>query len=79
MPLDKDVDLNELARRTEGYTGADIAAVCREAAMSALRDNINADKIPARHFFQALEKVKPSLNDEQKRFYKKVREEMSSR
>ncbi|MEM7816555.1 MAG: AAA family ATPase, partial [Candidatus Aenigmatarchaeota archaeon] len=37
MPLDKSVDIDKLAERTYGYVGADIAAVCKEAAMHALR------------------------------------------
>ncbi|MFP3073992.1 MAG: AAA family ATPase, partial [Caldivirga sp.] len=37
MPLEKDVDLRKLAEITYGYTGADIAALAREAAMKALR------------------------------------------
>jgi hypothetical protein len=41
MPL-KDVDLKELATKTEGFSGADIEALCREAAMFALRENIKA-------------------------------------
>ncbi|HEX6797541.1 MAG TPA: CDC48 family AAA ATPase [Ktedonobacterales bacterium] len=37
MPLDADVDLAELARITPGFVGADLAALCREAAMASLR------------------------------------------
>jgi transitional endoplasmic reticulum ATPase len=37
MPLTEDVSLTQLARVTHGYVGADLAALCREAAMSALR------------------------------------------
>lgn len=37
MPLSADVDLNEIARITPGFVGADLAALCRESAMSALR------------------------------------------
>lgn len=37
MPLDESTDLDELSERTYGFVGADIAAVCREAAMNALR------------------------------------------
>ncbi len=40
MNLDEDVNLEELAKKTEGYTGADIEAVCREAAMLAVREAI---------------------------------------
>jgi len=42
MPLAKDVKNDELVLKTEGYVGADIEAVCREAAMLALRDDMNA-------------------------------------
>ena len=37
MPIAPDVDLDELARRTFGFVGADIAALCREAALEAVR------------------------------------------
>jgi transitional endoplasmic reticulum ATPase len=37
MPLGDDVDLSYLADVTHGYVGADLAALCREAAMSAIR------------------------------------------
>ncbi len=40
MPLAGDVDLRELAKRTEGYTGADIEAMCMEAGLAALRENL---------------------------------------
>lgn len=45
MPLADDVDLQRLAKNTEGYVGSDIEAVSREAVMLALRDNLQADKI----------------------------------
>ncbi|MGB9674999.1 MAG: CDC48 family AAA ATPase [Candidatus Nanoarchaeia archaeon] len=61
MPLDKTVSLSELAKRTEGYSGADIEAICREAAFFALRENIDAKVVAIEHFEKALEKVKPSL------------------
>ncbi|MBT6726935.1 MAG: AAA family ATPase [Deltaproteobacteria bacterium] len=37
MPLTKGVDLDDMARRTHGFVGADLAALCREAALQALR------------------------------------------
>ena len=62
MPLAKDVDLKKLAKNTEGYVGADIEAVCREAAMLTLRNNLEANEIPYKYFKDAIEKVKPGNN-----------------
>jgi len=59
MPLADDVDLEKLAEKTEGYVGADIEAVCREAAMLTLRDNMEAEEVSMKYFLEAMEKVKP--------------------
>jgi transitional endoplasmic reticulum ATPase len=59
MPLADDVDLEKLAEKTEGYVGADIEAVCREAAMLTLRDNMDAEEVSMKYFLEAMEKVKP--------------------
>ncbi|MEM1943236.1 MAG: CDC48 family AAA ATPase [Candidatus Caldarchaeum sp.] len=72
MPLDADVDLESLASITEGYTGADIEAVVREAAMLAARENINAQKVSMAHFEKALLKIKPSVGVEEKAEYEKI-------
>jgi SpoVK/Ycf46/Vps4 family AAA+-type ATPase/intein/homing endonuclease len=71
MPLAKDVDLRELAKKTEGYSGADIEAVCREAAMNALRENMNAKEVKAKHFEEALKKVTPSISKDMMAYYQK--------
>ncbi len=72
MPLAEDVDLEELARRTEGYTGADIAAVCREAAMIALREKLEVRPVQMKHFLKALETIPPSLTEEDIRRYEEM-------
>ena len=64
MPLKKDVDLKEIASKTEGYVGADIEAVCREAAMLTLRKDLNAKDVGMESFEEALKKVKPSVTKE---------------
>ncbi|MGC9090800.1 MAG: CDC48 family AAA ATPase [Fervidicoccaceae archaeon] len=69
MPLAKDVDLYKLAEITEGYTGADIEALVREAGLRALREDINAREIMMRHFEDALQIVKPSINKQMVEFY----------
>ena len=62
MPLASDVDLKKLAKSTEGYVGADIEAVCREAAMLTLRNDMESSEIPNKYFKEAIEKVKPANN-----------------
>lgn len=61
--------IRELARRTEGYTGADLAALVKEAAMLALRETIEeklstAKPVDVKHFEEALKVVQPSLTRE---------------
>ncbi len=62
MPLE-DVDLGWLASVTDGYVGADLAALCREAGLCAYRENKDADRITAAHFARALERVGPSVDE----------------
>lgn len=78
-PLAKDVNIDELAEKTEGYTGADIAAVCNEAVMAAIREYIEKGgkmdkeeikklKIRKKHFEEALKNVKPLAKEELQRY-----------
>ncbi len=60
MPL-KDVDLKDLATKTEGFSGADLEALCREAGMSALRENIKAKEVREKHFNDAFKRISPSI------------------
>ena len=64
MPLKDDVDLEKLAKNTDGYVGADIESVCREAAMLTLRNDLEAKEIPYKYFKEAIEKVKPGHKGE---------------
>ena len=85
-PLADDVDLDELAEAAEGYVGADIEAVCREASMAATREFINsvgpeeaADsvgnvRVNREHFEQALEEVNPSVTAETRERYEEIEE-----
>ena len=63
MKLDTDVDLSQLANDLEGYVGADIAAICREAVMIALREDLKTELIVLRHFQEAKIAVHPSINE----------------
>ena len=62
MPLAKDISLDDLAEKTIGYSGADLQAVCREAGMISLRNDINAKEVSTSGFNDALDKIKPSLS-----------------
>jgi transitional endoplasmic reticulum ATPase len=85
-PLADDVDLDSIARRTEGYVGADIEAVTREAAMAASREFVNSVskeeigesvgnvRITMDHFEHALDEVGPSVNDRTRERYDQIEE-----
>ena len=72
MPLNKDVDIKELAKKTVGYTGADLEALVREAALLSLRESIDSKQVTKKHFEEALKKVKPSVNKSTIEIYKKI-------
>jgi transitional endoplasmic reticulum ATPase len=74
MPLDKDVNLNNLAEETEGFVGADLESLAREAAMLALRENIESKIVKKKHFDLAMEKVRPSVSKNDIQRYKKIEE-----
>ena len=64
MPLASDVDLEVLADKTEGFVGADIEAVCREAVMLTLREDLESEEVYMSEFETAMKKVKPTKENE---------------
>lgn len=76
MPLDG-VNIKELAEKTEGYTGADIELLCREAGLRALRKDMEADKVTIEHFNEAMRSIKPSLDDETIKYYERIGKELA--
>jgi transitional endoplasmic reticulum ATPase len=65
MPLANDVSLKLVAQITEGYSGADLENVCREAGMQAIREKMeDIDKIEYKHFELALSKITSTLPTE---------------
>jgi transitional endoplasmic reticulum ATPase len=75
MPLAKDVDVEDLAKRTEGFSGADIEGLTREAAMVALRRSKTSKEVTAADFEKALSKAKPSIEEPELKKYKEFMEE----
>lgn len=77
-PLAADVDLSELARRTEDYSGADLAALCYEASMILIRGAGKEHKsICGADFMSAMEKVKPSITPEDRLYFDEMKERFS--
>lgn len=77
MPI-KGITPKELASMAEGYAGADIEAVCREAAIISLREDLKSKEINKKHFEEALQKVRPSVTQEIEKAYKELREHFST-
>ena len=71
---EKEEFLKEFAKQTEGYTGADLEAVAREAAYFALREDITSKQVNKKNFVEALKKVKPSVNKSTLDLYRKIEE-----
>ncbi|MCK4718912.1 MAG: AAA family ATPase, partial [Thermoplasmata archaeon] len=76
MPLDKDVDLDALAHAAEGYVGADIEGLCREAAMVAIRENKEAKKVCQKHFQEALCIISSSVSEETIKYYESIKSQL---
>ncbi len=74
-PLAKDVDIEKIAELIEGYVGADIGSLCREATMLALRENKEAKEVRKKHFDEAMRKVKASVSKDAMERYKRVEQE----
>lgn len=78
MPLG-DVDLAAIAAMTDGYVGADLAAVCREAGLAAYREDPDADWVLMRHFESALKAVGPSVTQDMMEGYENLGKSMRKR
>jgi transitional endoplasmic reticulum ATPase len=65
VPFADDVDLGEVADELWLYSAADCAALVREAALTAMRESLDASIVTASHVAQAMERVRPSLDPEQ--------------
>jgi len=72
MPLAKDVNVNRIIEQTEGYVGADIESLVREAAMLSLRDNIDSKEVSMKYFEDAMKKVGASVTKSDMDRYRKI-------
>ena len=88
-PLGEDVKLDDLAKRTEGYTGADIASICNTAVMLSIKEHIGKAKdaedakkkaktlkVARRHYDEAMQKVKP-ISSQELRMYERFSQQFA--
>jgi transitional endoplasmic reticulum ATPase len=75
MPL-KDVPIDELAKLTEGYSGADIEGICREAGVMALRKDMDSDKVTMANFEEAMKLIRPSMDEGTVKYYERISREL---
>ena len=76
MPLSSDVNLKEIAVATQNYSGADLAALCREAAVNAMQNNMA--KISSADFAAGLKQIRPSITNEVEAWYEKIKDGVSN-
>lgn len=72
MPLEEDVDLDEMAARTERFTGADLEDLVRRAGLYALRQALDVQRVSMRHFEQALTDTRASVTPEMEKEYETI-------
>ncbi len=70
MPLASDVSIEQLTATTRYYSGADIEALCREAAMVTLRRDIKSKTVTMKDFQEAMNRIGPSITPDMEKWYK---------
>ncbi len=70
MPITNDVKLESIAKATNGYTGADLSMLCREAAINAI--NRDSKEVTMQDFEFALKRVRPSITDDIDKWYNNI-------
>ena len=76
MPINADVDLNQLTTMTKYYSGADIESLCREAAMHSLRRDVNSNQITMKDFLDAMKEMGPSITPDMEKWYKSFMQQL---
>jgi transitional endoplasmic reticulum ATPase len=74
-PLSPDVSLRELAEISEGYVGSDLESITREAAIQALREDDDAEEVGMKHFRQAIDNVRPTVDDDIREYFEQMEDQ----
>eukprot|EP00002_Diphylleia_rotans_P034388 TRINITY_DN7375_c0_g1_i7.p1 TRINITY_DN7375_c0_g1~~TRINITY_DN7375_c0_g1_i7.p1 ORF type:complete len:640 (+),score=119.74 TRINITY_DN7375_c0_g1_i7:611-2530(+) len=76
-PVCGDVDLDVICSKMHGFSGAEVTSVCREAAMSALEESLDAKEVEMRHFENALSRVRPAIDEGMLRYFEEYQSRTS--
>ena len=76
MPLERGTDLEKIAELTDGYVGADLENLCREAGMMAYRSNNDATTVSQANFIDAMKSIRPSVDADVIKFYENLSQNM---
>jgi transitional endoplasmic reticulum ATPase len=75
MKLDKSVSVKDLAKKTNGFSGADLSGLVRETALLVLQqNNLKVAPLTAKHFEEVLKKIKPTIDEQTSDAYSKFAE-----
>ena len=69
IKVEKDIDWMEISKMMNFFSGADIAKVAREAGIMAIEDDVNVNEIGKKYIIQAIQSVKPVINEEMIKFF----------
>ena len=69
MSVGEDLNIDQLVSKSEGYSGAEICAVTKEAGLAALREDMEARSVSQRHFDLVFDNLKPRTSEEAVKFY----------
>ncbi len=69
MPLDESVSLDDISKSMDGYSGADIDSLVREAGLNALRRDPEVDSVITQDFDSAMNEIAPSITPEMVNWY----------
>lgn len=67
--MNTSVDLEDLARRTDGCSGAEVVLLCQEAGLAAIMENLETDRVESKHFENALKDISKGITPDMLEYY----------
>jgi len=69
IPHSPSISVDSLAEKTAGFSGAEVATICKEASMLALEEDLNAQQVTDHHFQRALKDARPQITREMLKYF----------